>query len=228
MFGQAKPVVFDPYRGRRAKVRVPRWLVLLLLGVAGGAGGVLYVQHEVLPPRLSIEQSRQLQGGFDRAEAERLRLAGELATLKRQFETAIAESRRRDQDLLAARSLAERQKAEIAVLVEALPPDPRGGEVQVRAARFDASGGQLVYDLVLTRKGGTKPVEAQLQFTVAGVAGGRDTSVALKPVAFTIGAHEVLRGSVKLPDDFRPRQTTVQVVDRANRALGMRVLRVEQ
>lgn len=227
MFGQAKPVVFDPHRGRRGQVRVPKWLVLLLLGLAGGAGGVLYVQQELLPPRLSIEQSQQLQTDFQRAEGERQRLAGELGTLKRQFEVATAESRRRDQELMATRSLADRQKADIGVLVDALPPDPRGGEVQVRAARFDARGGQLAYDVVLTRKAGSRPVDMQLQFTVAGAAAGRETSVALKPVAFTIGAHEVLRGSVKLPEDFQPRQTTVQVLDRANRALGMRVLRVD-
>jgi hypothetical protein len=57
--------------------------------------------------------------------------------------------------------------------------------------------------------------------------GGRETTVALKPVTLTVGAHEVVRGSVRLPDDFTPRQTTVQVLDRASRPLGMRVLRVE-
>src|SRR5438270_716687 len=39
MFGRSKPIVFDPYGRRRRGLRVPRWLVLLLLGGALGAGG---------------------------------------------------------------------------------------------------------------------------------------------------------------------------------------------
>ena len=45
MLGSSKPVVFDPYGGRRKRRGVPRWLVLLLLGIAAGAGGVIYVQE---------------------------------------------------------------------------------------------------------------------------------------------------------------------------------------
>jgi hypothetical protein len=165
MFGQVKPVVFDRYRRQRASWRPPRWLVLLLLGAAAGAGGVLYVQQRVLPPRLGIEESQRLQSEFDRADAERTRLQRELATLKRQFEVATGESRRRDEELLTARTAVERQRGEIAVLGAALPPDPRGGDVEVRSARFSASGGQLAYDLVLTRKGASRPIEGQLQLT---------------------------------------------------------------
>ncbi len=227
MFGQVKPVVFDRYSRQRASWRPPRWLVLLLLGAISGAGGVLYVQQRVLPPRLSVEDSQRVQSAFDRADSERSGLQRELATLKRQFEVATAESRRRDDELQAARGTVERQRGEIAVLVAALPPDPRGGDVEVRAARFSAAGGQLAYDLVLTRKGATRPVDGQLQLTVAGAAGGRETTLALKPQAVSVGAHEVLRGKVALPADFAPRQTTVQVQDRAGRPLGMRVLRVE-
>jgi hypothetical protein len=49
----------------------------------------------------------------------------------------------------------------------------------------------------------------------------------LKPVDLSIGAHEVVRGSQPLPDGFRPRQVTIQVLERAGgRALGMRVMLV--
>lgn len=229
MFGQAKPVVFDPYRGRRKGGQVPRWLWLLLLGAAVGAGGVVYVEQRVLPPRLSVGESERLQNDFQRADVDRQRLQRELAALKTRFEAVTAESRKREEELAAARQALERQRADTAVLVAALPPDPRGGDVEVRAARFQASGSTLAYDLVLTRRGApARPLEGLLQFTVAGLAaGGRETTLALKPLALSVGAHEVLRGTLKLPEDFRPRQTTVQVTDRASRALGMRVLRVE-
>ncbi len=229
MFGTAKPVVFDPYRGRRKGGRVPRWLWLLLLGAAAGAGGVVYVEQRVLPPRLSVDESERLQSENLRADTDRQRLQREVATLKRQVEVSTAEARKRDEELAAARQALERLRADTAVLVASLPPDPRGGDVEVRAGRFSASGGTLAYNVVLTRPGApTRPLEGLLQLTVAGLAaGGRETTLALKPVALSVGAHEVLRGSVKLPEDFRPRQTTVQVLDRASRALGMRVLKVE-
>ncbi len=230
MFGSAKPVVFDPYRGRRRGGRVPRWLWLLLFGAAVGAGGVVYVEQRVLPPRLTVEDSERLQNDFQRADVDRQRLQREVTALKRQVEVSTAEARKRDEELAATRQALERQRADTAVLVAALPPDPRGGDVEVRAARFSATGSTLAWDLVLTRRGApTKPLEGLLQLTVAGLAaGGRETTFSPKPLALSVGAHEVLRGSVKLPDDFRPRQTTVQVLDRgAARALGMRVLKVD-
>ena len=56
---------------------------------------------------------------------------------------------------------------------------------------------------------------------------GTPTSLKLKPIALNLGSHEVMRGSLPLPEGFKPRQTTVQVLDRAaGKPLGMRVLRV--
>jgi len=40
MFGKNKPVVFERYGRRRSRWRLPRWLLLLLAGIAIGAEGV--------------------------------------------------------------------------------------------------------------------------------------------------------------------------------------------
>ena len=61
MFGQFKPIAFEPYGRRRSRRLVPRWLVLLTLGAAIGAGGVVLVQERYLPPRLSADASAELQ-----------------------------------------------------------------------------------------------------------------------------------------------------------------------
>jgi hypothetical protein len=230
MFGQVnKPVVFDPYRGRRSGWRMPRWLLLLLIGAAGGAGGLFYVQQRVLPPHLTVDESERIQNDALRADTERQRLRQELANLKRQFEVAMLEGRRRDDELAASKAGADKLRADLAAAVASLPPDPRGGEVEVRAGRFAASAGALAYDLVLTRKAASRPLAGTLRLMVAGTsAEGRESTVALAPQALSVGAHEVLHGSAKLPEHFTPRQTTVQVLDRSDgRALGMRVLRVE-
>ena len=124
----------------------------------------------------------------------------------------------------------KRAQDDMAAVIAALPPDPRGGSVEVRAGHFAVQAGALEYDLVLTRaRANGKPIAGVLQLTVAGAsARGPDTTVTAKPVAVSIGSQEIVRGSVPLPEGFRPRETTVQVLDRpAGKALGMRVMLVK-
>ena len=69
MLGRSRPVEFNPYGRRRSRRRFPRWLLLLLVGVAVGAGGVVLVQERYLPPRLSAEASTRLAGSLSRPRA---------------------------------------------------------------------------------------------------------------------------------------------------------------
>ena len=98
------------------------------------------------------------------------------------------------------------------------------------SGQFTTKGGMLSYDVVLTReRSGSKPMSGVMQLLVAGQpARGPETTVALKPVSFSIGSQEILRGSEALPEGFRPRETTIQLLDRpAGKPLGMRVLPVK-
>jgi hypothetical protein len=82
---------------------------------------------------------------------------------------------------------------------------------------------------VLAREGKSRqPLSGVMQLTVAGEsARGAPTTLALRPIALSLGSHEVMRGSLPLPEGFKPRQTTVQVLDRAaGKPLGMRVILV--
>ncbi len=230
MAGQFKPVAFEPYGSRRTRFRPPRWLVLLASGIALGAGGVIVVQERWLPPRLSAEESSQLRTAFDQANAERQRLKAELDQTAQRLDKALADHKGLSDQLAASRAMADRLRDDLAAVVASLPPDPRGGMVEVRAGRFTADRGMLAYDVVLTReRTASKPMAGVLQFTVAGASDrGAETTVALKPIDVSIGSHEIVRGSVPLPDGFKPRQTTIQVLDRAaGRPLGMRVILVK-
>lgn len=228
MFGRFKPVPFEPYGRRRGGVRIPRWLWLLLFGLAGGAGGVLWVQEKVLPPRLTAAASAQLQASYTQAESERARLAAELAATQRALEAAETAKTGLAQQLAGSQASVERLRGDLRSAVAALPPDPRGGRIEVRAGQFSTRGNALAYEVVLSRDDGRRPMEAVLQLSLSGDdARGADTSRTLAPVAFTIAAHEVLRGSVPLPDGLRPRQATVRVLDKpGGQALGMRVMLV--
>jgi hypothetical protein len=230
MFGRSKPVVLESWGHRRKRGRPPRWLVLLLVGTALGVGGVLVVQERYLPPRLSARDSAQLRNRFETAEAERLRLQKALADTQAQLSTALADRKTLGDELATARGQVDGLREDLAATVAALPPDPRGGTVEVRGGRFTTRGGALVYDVVLARdRAGAKPLSGVLQLQVSGTpAKGPDTTVALKPVPLNIVGHEVVRGSQPLPAGFKPREATVQVLDRpAGRSLGMRVMLVK-
>lgn len=230
MFGQSKPVFFDPYGRRRSRWRLPRWLVLMLVGIAIGVAGVVVVQERYLPPRLSAAESVQLREAYDQADGARQRLKNDLGETTKQLQTTLAEKKALTDQLAETRSTTERQRATMASLVATLPPDPRGAQVEVRAGRFAVNAGALDYDVVLTRERASgKPITGVIQFATAGAsAKGTETTITSKPVAVTLGSHEVAHGSVPLPEGFKPRQTTIQILDReAGRALGMRVFLVK-
>ena len=229
MLGNFKPVAFDPYRKSRSRWQLPPWALLLLTGIAAGALGLALVQERYLPPRLSADASAKLRGAYEQADAERQRLSAELGATTKRLETALADTKRLGDELGAARATVDRASAEMAAVVAALPPDPRGGSVEVRAARFTAKGGQLGYDVLLTReRAAGKALAGVMQLVASGASGrGAELTVNLKPVAITVGSYEMVRGSVALPDGFRPRQITIQLFDRiGGQALGMRVILV--
>lgn len=221
--------MFDSLGSRRPRRRVPGWLWLLVGGLLAGAAGVIAVQERYLPPRLSSGESAALRQSYEQADGDRLRLKAELVQSQQRLQAALADKGTLSEELASSRAVAERLREDLASVVQALPPDPRGGSVEVRAGQFNARGGALDYQVVLLREGSPrKPLTGVMQFTVAGEsAGGTPTTLALKPIALNLGSHEVLRGSLPLPEGFKPRQTTVQVLDRtAGKLLGMRVLLV--
>nr|WP_217283517.1 hypothetical protein [Aquabacterium terrae] len=206
-------------------------MLLLMLGIALGIAAVVTVQHKLLPPRLSAADSHALRESFTKADAERERLLHERDSLQQQLDKTNAEARKRDTALGAAQGAAERARADLAALLATLPPDPRAAQnaVEVRIGRFTARRGSLDYEVVLTRRKAAKPLAGVMQIVVAGAsAGGKPTTLTMEPVILSVEGHEIVSGSMRLPDDFTPRQTTVQVLDRpAGRSLGRRVLNVE-
>lgn len=226
MFRQPRAVIFTPYGQRRQRRGLPRWLWLLLAGAALGVGGVLWVQERVLPPRLSAEASASLSESLAQAESERTRLRAELSTATLQLQAALEAKKSLSGELATQRSLVQRLQADVASVVDALPADPRDTPVAVRAARFAVAGGMLNYDIVLTReRAGSNPLAGLMQLVVTGEPAQRGaTSLSSKPVPVSMGRVEILRGSVPLPEGFKPRQTTVQLLDRmAGKVLGTRV-----
>src|SRR5512134_942432 len=225
-----KPVAFEPYgRRKRSAWRMPRSLVLLLLGAAAGAGGVWFVQERLLPPRLSASESSALRAQLAQAEQDRDRARRDLAATTQKLDATVAERKQIADELAADRERTKNSRADQDFLIASLPPDPRGGTVEVRAARLTRDGGELNYEVLLTRsKGGNPPLAGVMQFVVTGLtAGGVERHVTLDPIKVSVGAHQSLRGTVPLPAAFVPKRTTISVFDRpGGKQLGMRVLYV--
>ena len=229
VFNRSRPVLFGSLGSRRPSRRLPRWLLLWLGGMCAGAAAVVVVQQRYLPPRLSATESASLRQAFDQAEAERQQLKAGLAQVQQRLQQGMADKAALEAALAEQRGAAERLRADLSSVLQALPPDPRGGSVAVRAGQFSARDGALDYQLVLTREGSARqPLSGVLQLTVAGAsARGAPATLSLQPIALTLGSHGVMRGSLPLPEGFKPQQTTVQVLDRAaGRPLGMRVILV--
>ena len=202
--------------------------MLLLLGIALGAAAVLVVQERYLPPRLSAEASARLRDAYERADGERQRLQSELATASDRLRGTLDENKRLQADVAARSETAKHQRDDIASLVAALPPDPRGAPVSVRAARFELQGTALAYNVVLSRdRAGANPFAGVVQFVVAGVSGRGDDTVTLGPVPVSIGPYDTVRGTLPLPPGFKPRRATIHVLDKVGgKLLGMRVINV--
>ena len=224
-----KPVAFNPYgKQRRSPWRVPPWLVLLVIGAAVGAGGVIAVQEKFLPPRLSASESQTLRTQLAQAQAERDRASADLVAATQKMDAALAERKSMADELAADRERTKNSRADHEFLIASLPPDPRGGVVEVRAARLTKQRGALDYEVLLTRgKGANQPVAGVMQFVVSGLAGGVERHITLEPIKVSVNSAQSLRGSLPLPETFNPRQTTIQVLDRVGgKLLGMRVMLV--
>lgn len=223
MFGRSNDFGLDSYTRRRARKRLPGWLLGLLIGLGLGVAAVVLVQQRWLPPRLSMSESTRLTQAFETADAERSQLRQQLADAKQQLEQAATRSRTLEDASTAARGQADQLRSELGWLVDSLPPDPRGGDVQVRAARFAVENGQLAYHLVFTRQRSGAPWQGVVQLVLSD--GGQNSRP--EPLPLRIERHGSLRGTLPLPERFSPQQASIQVLDRAQgRLLGQRVINV--
>jgi hypothetical protein len=228
MLENFKPVAFEPYGRRRLSWRPPLWLLTLLLGAAVGVGGLMLVQERFLPSRLSSSESAALRNQVVQTEQERDRAKVELAASVQQRDAALAERKAAVDELAADRERTMNTRADQDFLIASLPPDPRAGAIEVRAARLTRQRGALNYEVLLMRGKGANadvPLPGVMQFVVAGQAGGVERHLTLEPIKITVGTYLSLRGSVSLPETFNPKQTTINVLDRVGgKQLGMRVI----
>jgi hypothetical protein len=156
-------------------------------------------------------------------------LQAELSETAERLRGALDENTRLSADVAARSEAVQRLRQDIASLAASLPPDPRNSPVAVRAARFEVQGETLAYNVVLSREhAGKNPLGGVMQLVVVGASGRGNDTVTAAPVPVSLGAVDTVRGSLPLPQGFKPRQTTIHVLDKVGgRRLGMRVMNVD-
>ena len=122
------------------KYEAVRGIVARFLGVTdereivfttGTTEAINLVSYAWAAPRLSASDSAQLRSAYQQADAERLQLKKQLADTTGQLRTAIDEKAAMAKERDASRAATDKLRSDLSSAVAALPPDPRGGSVEV-------------------------------------------------------------------------------------------------
>ena len=227
MFGRSQRAVFKPsvYQPGQRTRRMPRWLVLLLVGIALGAGGVLFLQTNYGPQRLTVEQSEQLHSELSASNMERQRLQTQLEEATQQRDANKAGHEKLTSDLTEARARIETLNKELVLFQDAMPPDPRGGNLGIRSATFKRAPGLLDYQVLVMREDRQgAPFKGTLTFTIEGsYPNGRAATVTPEGPALTVDRYDYALGQLKLPDGFTAKVVVLRVLDANQKQQAMRI-----
>jgi len=207
---------------------MPRWLVLLMVGIALGAGGVLFLQTNYGPQRLTVEQSEQLHSELSASNMERQRLQPQLEEATQQRDANKAGHEKLTTDLAESRAKIETLNKELVLFQDAMPPDPRGGNLGIRSASFKRAPGLLDYQVLVMREDRTgAPFKGTLTFAIEGsYPNGRAATVTPEGPALTVDRYDYALGQLKLPDGFTARVVVLRVLDPNQKQQAMRIYNI--
>ena len=237
IFGGSRRHVFkpSPYETRRRSRRLPRWFVLLVVGILLGGGGVLILQASYGPKRLTIAESQTLTDSLAALSLERQQLQTKVTALERdlkndkfQAEQNI-ESLKKTVDELTTQLKPVRD--EIALFMQAattnLNFDPIGlSSVSLVQPRNSA---ELAYHMLLVQKDANQPVfDGRVELTFEGrYPNGRAGSIRALVLPINLGHYQHLIGDVELPNGFQADRGTLRVFQgESTRALSFRTYNV--
>lgn len=233
MLGSSKRTVFKPtaYGSSRRKRRIPRWFVLLLTGIALGAGGLFFLQKSYGPAQLTVEQSEQLHYDLNSANADKQRLQGQLNQTTRDLEEIRQKEGKLDKQTSDLQATVDKLEKDIALFVDAMPPDPRGTSPGIRAAEFTINDSQLDHFVLLMQdKGKDSDFTGTMELVAAGrYSNGRYGNVDLPSQTISVGRYAYIKGMSELPAGFTPRQITIRIKpEGTNRVVATRTMYVTE
>lgn len=232
MLRSRKPA-FRPsaYGYSRRKRRIPRWLMLMIVGIVIGVGGVLFIQESYGPARLTVEESERLHFDLNAATSEVQRLKTELGQSQRELNQTQEKLEAQTDQIEQHDAIVEQLESDISFFARNAPEDPRGTSPGIRAAQFRHLGDtqELSYELLLMQDDSdADEFTGAVHFNVMGrYTNGRTGYIDLDPVPIILGYYLHTDGTTELPAGFTPRQVTVQVMpEDSEKVVAKRILNV--
>jgi len=220
----------SPYGYTRRKRRIPRWLMLMLVGIIIGVGGVLFVQESYGPARLTVEESERLHFDLNAASSEAQRLQTELGQAQRELAQAKETIATQEEQISAHDAIVESLEQDIMLFAQTAPEDPRGTSPGIRAARFNhPEDKQLGYQILLMQDDtDADEFSGEMHFNVMGrYNNGRTGYIDLDPIPISLGYYLHAHGAAELPSGFTPRQVTIQIFpENSEQLAATRILNV--
>lgn len=233
LFGSSNRPAFKPtpYGYTRRSKGIPRWLVLLLTGIALGAGGVLFLQRSYGPQRLTVEQSDQLRMDLNTANLDKQRLLNETKQLKASLDQTTQTASQQAEQITRMKHDHAELESGIGSLIEAIPADPRGTSPGIRSVDMVGATGQLNYRILLIQDstdGDTPAFDGQIKLVASGhYSNGKTVYVDLLSAPLHMTLYKELRGEAALPEGFRARQITIQITpEGSDKVAATRTVRV--
>lgn len=236
---QAKRAVFkpSPYDTSRRRKGLPRWVVLMLLGILIGASGVLFVQTSYGPKQLSVMDSQKLIGEMNSATLEKQRLQTQVDELTQKFELERSENaqikKSLEEEVGKLQALVEPLKEQLNLFAQTLPFDPKYGAVGISTAQFiqGKSGGKISYLVWVMQEKADRPTfTGKLLLAFEGRhADGRNETISISPIALNVAHYQHITGQADLPEGFVARRVSAKILDAdGKKQLTWRVMQVQQ
>ena len=239
LFGRSGRQVFkpSPYETRRRSRKLPRWFILLVVGILIGSGGTLILQASYGPKRLTVLESQRLTDDLAAVSLERQQLQANVTELQRQLEAGKSGAQKTISDLSAEiAELKQRMQPlrdEVALFTKALSAGVKFDPVGITGVSFEQMQGnsQLQYQVVLVQENDQQPAyEGRIEVTFEGVyPNGRAGSVKGLVLPFTLQHYQHLNGSIEMPNLLQAARATLRVYSAdGQRALSYRTYPVER
>ncbi len=221
IFGGSRRQVFkpSPYDTRRRSKGLPRWFILLSLGILFGAGGVLIIQASYGPKRLTILESQKLTDELAAISLERQQLQTKLSSVERTLATEREQFKQQTGELQTQiDSLNVRLKPlrdEVALFTNALVSGLKFDPIGIAAATFvqTSTDKPLDYHILLVQENEQKAIfDGRVEVTFEGVyPNGRPGAVKALVMPFKLGHYEHLIGNIEMPNGFKASRGTLRV-----------------
>jgi hypothetical protein len=186
---------------------------------------VLFLQHNYGPKQLTVEESSKLLNDLQVVTLDRQNLQTQLGQAQGERDRNQSAQQKSAADLAQANERIATLTQTLQILQDAVPADPRGGNIGVRWGEVTERAGVVNYRALVMREQAGKSPAFQGQFSVelAGTRNGRADTFVSPPVAFTLERFAPLQGTITLPDGFVPRKATLRVNDAQGHAQAMRI-----